>query len=170
MIKQDILENHHKPIYLGIGSNIGNRKNNINRACYFINDFCTIKYVSNFYETKSWPKEYYPKYLNIILKCYSNLRPCSLLKRLKKIEKTLGRKKTARNLPRTCDIDIIDYKGFIHDKINIEIPHPRLSDRNFVLIPLFEIEKTWKHPKSNIPIHKLLKNLDLNSLRSIKIF
>ena len=170
MIKQDILENHHKPIYLGIGSNIGNRKNNINRACYFINDFCTIKYVSNFYETKSWPKEYYPKYLNIILKCYSNLRHRSLLKRLKKIEKTLGRKKTARNLPRKCDIDIIDYKGFIHNKINIEIPHPRLSDRNFVLIPLFEIEKTWKHPKSNIPIHKLLKNLDLNSLRSIKIF
>ena len=170
MIRRDILENHHKPIYLGIGSNIGNRKNNINRACYFINDFCTIKYVSNFYETKSWPKEYYPKYLNIILKCYSNLRPCSLLKRLKKIEKTLGRKKTARNLPRTCDIDIIDYKGFIHDKINIEIPHPRLSDRNFVLVPLFEIEKRWIFPKTNTTIDELIKNLDIKSLRSIKIF
>ena len=93
-----------------------------------------------------------------------------MLKNIKIIEKKLGRKNKIKNYPRTCDIDIIDFKGLKYNKNNIEIPHPRLTDRNFVLVPLYEIEKTWKHPKSNISIHNLLKNLDLNSLRGIKIF
>ena len=82
----------------------------------------------------------------------------------------LGKRKKIKNYPRKCDIDIIDFKGLIYFKKNIEIPHPRLSDRNFVLVPLFEIEKTWKHPKTNVSIHNLLKNLDLKSLRGIKVF
>ena len=68
------------------------------------------------------------------------------------------------------DIDIIDFKGLKYHKNNIEIPHPRLSERNFVLVPLYEIEKTWKHPKNNISIDNLLKKLNFKSLRGIKIF
>ncbi|MFL2895934.1 MAG: 2-amino-4-hydroxy-6-hydroxymethyldihydropteridine diphosphokinase [Candidatus Pelagibacter sp.] len=169
-IEQDISENHHEPVYLGIGSNLGNRVNNINNACYLLRTFCLIDKISNFYETNSWPNKKHPKFLNIILKCYTKLNVISLLKTIKTIEKKLGRKKTLKNFPRSCDIDIIDFKGIKLDKKNIKIPHPRLSDRNFVLVPLYEIEKTWKHPKNNISIENLLKNLNFKSLRGIKIF
>ena len=155
---------------MGIGSNVGNRINNINNACYLLNNFCNINKLSNFYETNSWPNEKYPKYLNIILKCKTDLDPFSLIKKIKDIEKKLGRKQNIRNFPRTCDIDIIDFRGLKLKKQNIEVPHPRLSKRNFVLIPLFEIEKRWRYPKTNITIDKLIKNLDIKSLRSIKIF
>ena len=169
-IRQGILENRHSPVYLGIGSNIGNRLNNISKASYLLSNFCEISKISNFYETNSWPNKNYRKYLNVIIKCYTNLNPILLLKNIKIIEKKLGRVNKIKNYPRTCDIDIIDFKGLKYHKNNIDIPHPRLSERNFVLVPLYEIEKTWKHPKSNISIHNLLKNLDLNSLRGIKFF
>jgi len=168
--EKDISENHPEPVYLGIGSNLGNRVNNINNACYLLHTSCLIDKISNFYETNSWPDEKHPKYLNIILKCYTKLNVISLLKVIKTIEKKLGRKKTLKNFPRSCDIDIIDFKGIKLNKNNIKIPHPRLSDRNFVLVPLYEIEKTWKHPKNNISIDNLLKNLNFKSLGGIKIF
>ena len=170
MTKPDILENHHKPVYLGIGSNIGNRINNINKACHLLTKFCSIIRISKFYETNSWPNEKLPKYLNIVIKCNTDLKPIYFLQNLKNIEFLLGRKKNKKNFPRTCDIDIIDFKGLKKHNKYIKIPHPRMSNRNFVLFPLFEIEKNWKHPKNNISIEKLIKNLELKSLRSIKIF
>ena len=170
MIKQDILENHPKPVYLGIGSNIGNRITNINKACHLLTNFCSIIKISKFYESNSWPNENFPKYLNIIIKCNTVLKPILLLKNLKNIETSLGRKKNRKNFPRTCDIDIIDFKGLKQNDKFLQIPHPRMLNRNFVLFPLFEIEKNWKHPKNNISIDRLLKKLDLKSLRSIKIY
>ena len=170
MIKQDILENHPEPVYLGIGSNIGNRINNINNACHLLTNFCSIIKISKFYESNSWPNENFPKYLNIIIKCNTVLKPITLLKNLKNIETSLGRKRNKKNFPRTCDIDIIDFKGLKQNNKFLQIPHPRMLNRNFVLFPLFEIEKNWKHPKNNISIDKLLKKLDLKSLRSIKIY
>ena len=110
MIKQDILENHPKPVYLGIGSNIGNRITNINKACHLLTNFCSIIKISNFYESNSWPNEKFPKYLNIIIKCNTVLRPILLLKNLKNIETSLGRKKNKKNFQRTFYIYIIYFK------------------------------------------------------------
>ncbi len=169
-IKQDTLENHPKPVYLAIGSNLGNKVININKACYLLSKYCSILNISNFYETNSWPNVKLPKYLNIVLKCYTPLNAIILLKKLKKIERKLGRKNEIRNYPRKCDIDIIDFKRICYNKEGLIIPHQRLTNRNFVLFPLFEIEKTWKHPKTNISIEKLLANLDAKSMISIKIF
>ncbi len=170
MTKQDILENHLKPIYLGIGSNLGNRVNNITKACYLLSQFCKIHKISNFYESKSWPNEKFPKFLNIIIKCNTNIELEPLLIKLKKIEKKLGRKKNKKNFPRQCDIDIIDFKGYKYRSSNINIPHPRLRERNFVLVPLFEVEKKWKYPKTDISIYKLINKLDLKFFKGIKIF
>ena len=170
MIRQDILENHHKPIYLGIGSNLGDRVNNITKACYLISKFCVIIKISNLYESKSWPNEKFPKYLNIIVKCNTNLKAEKLLKNLKNIETKLGRKKNKKNYPRKCDIDIIDFKGCEHNNKKINLPHPRLTKRNFVLIPLFEIDKKWKYPKTDVSIYKFIKKLGSKSLRRINIF
>ena len=79
--------------------------------------------------------------------------------------------KSYKNAPRICDIDIIDYsqKNLLFSNIDLKIPHPRMQNRSFVLFPLFEIDKKWKHPKNNKKITQLLNNLPTTSLRSIKI-
>ena len=155
-------------IYLGIGSNLGNRRKNIEKAKFkIIQNKIKIIQSSNFYESLSWPNIKNPKFLNIVLKVNTNIEPLKLIKIFKSIEKSLGRKKANRNSPRECDIDILDYKG---RQINKEIilPHPRLHKRNFVLFPLFELDKSWKHPISKHHIKKLIKYLSNRDIRSIK--
>ena len=173
MIKQDILENQVNIAFLSIGSNIGNKKINIEKAKFFL-EKNSVKIVksSNFYETFSWPNKKDPKYYNIVIKVITKLKPVNLFYVIKNIEKKLGRKKTLINKPRTCDIDIIDYKGKVFriyaNSNKLIIPHPRLHNRNFVLFPLFEIEKEWKHPLKKTKIQDLIRKLDNSSLYSIK--
>ena len=94
MIKQDISENRAKFIYLGIGSNLGKRKYNIEKAKFrLIQNKIKIIQSSNYYESKSWPNPKHPKYLNIILKILTDYSPLRLLQICKSIEKELGRKK-----------------------------------------------------------------------------
>ena len=168
MIKQDILENQVKSIYLGIGSNLGNKKNNIENAKYLLM-LHNIKILksSNFYESFSWPDPKKPKFLNIVLEISTNYNPNRLLKILKKIETILGRKKRLKNSPRECDIDILDYDNQISKDQTI-LPHPRMHLRNFVLFPLFEINKAWKHPKLKHNIKSLILSLPNRDIRSIK--
>ena len=149
---------------------MGNRIENINIAKKYLGFFCKVNKMSKYYETESWPDNKYPKFLNIALSCTTDISFKLFFKKLKIIERKLGRKNSIKNFPRTCDIDIIDFKGLKKHNKYIKIPHPRMLNRNFVLFPLFEIEKNWKHPKNNITIEKLIKNLELKSLRSIKIF
>ena len=117
MIKPDISENQVKTIYLGIGSNLGNRIGNIEKAklSLFENNINFLS-VSSYYETPSWPDPTKPKFLNIILKlkCYYN--PQELLQICKSIETQLGRKKAKKNAPRTCDLDIIDFNKLVSKK------------------------------------------------------
>ena len=168
MINQDILENQANSVYLGIGSNLGNKKKNIEKAKFeLIQNNIKILVTSNYYESLSWPNPNNPKFINIVLKISTNLKPVDLLKLCKKIEINLGRKKSTKNSPRVCDIDIIDYN---HKKlmINIILPHPRMHRRNFVLLPLFEINKDWIHPVTKNHIKKLILSLPNRDIRSIK--
>ena len=168
MIKQDILENQVNMIYLGIGSNLGNRKSNIEKAKFeLIQNNIKILKTSNYYESLSWPNPKNPKFINIVLKISTNFKPENLLKICKKIEIYLGRKKSVKNSPRECDIDLIDYN---HKKLmsKIILPHPRMHMRNFVLLPLFEIDKHWIHPVSKNHIKKLILSLPNRDIRSIK--
>ena len=172
--KQDILENQVKQVYLSIGSNLGNRINNLEKAKFllFLNNIKIIKVSSN-YESPSWPNNRHPKYLNIVLKIKTNLKIKSLFKLIKLIEKKIGRKRAPKNYPRVCDIDILDFDGKIvstyYKKEKIDIPHPRLHKRNFVLIPLLEVAKNWVHPNNKEKICNLLSNIKNNDLRSVKI-
>ena len=168
MIRQDIYENQANKVFLAIGSNLGDRFRNIELAKMMLSDNrIKIMKSSSFYETLSWPNIKNPKFLNVVLEIETNLRPLSLLDLCKKIEKSLGRKKSKKNSPRVCDIDILDY-----DKRNenngINLPHPRLHQRNFVLIPLFEISKKWTHPKSKDHIKTLISKLSKKDITSIK--
>ena len=168
MIKPDISENQVKTIFLGIGSNLGSRVANIEKAKSLLIasriDFVSI---SSYYETPSWPDPNNPKFLNIVLKIKSLLNPFELLRLCKSIEKKLGRKKSLKNSPRVCDIDIIDFDGIIL-KDKLDLPHKMMHKRNFVLFPLFEIEKEWVHPIKKVNIKKLILSLTNNDIRSIK--
>ena len=168
MTKLDILENPVKSIYLGIGSNLGNRKKNIEKAKFqLIKNNIKILKSSSYYESLSWPNPRNPKFLNIVLEISTYLDPFNLLKKCKVIEKKLGRKKSFKNSPRECDIDILD---FDNRKINgqIILPHPSMHKRNFVLLPLFEINKVWKHPLKKRDIKAFISSLPNRDIRSIK--
>ena len=168
MIKQDIYENQAKEVFLAIGSNLGDRFKNIELAKIMLSDNkIKILKSSSFYETLSWPDIKNPKFLNIVLKIETNLKPLNLLSLCKKIEKSLGRKKSKKNSPRICDIDILDY-GKRNENNGINLPHPRMHQRNFVLIPLFEISKKWVHPKSKDHIKTLILKLSKKNITSIK--
>ena len=161
-------ENLVNTIYLGIGSNLGNRRKNIELAKFkLIQNDIRIHKSSNIYESLSWPNPNKPKFFNIILEISSNLPPLKLIDTCKEIETDLGRKKRSKNAPRECDIDIIDY---YNQKIKgkIILPHPRMHERNFVLLPLYELNKDWKHPILKQPIKKLILSLSNKDLRSIK--
>ena len=168
MIKQDILENLVNVIYLGIGSNLGNRIRNIEKAKALLleNDVRFIT-VSNYYETPSWPNPKNPKFINIVLKVKYDHNPHDLLSVCKAIEEKLGRKKSPKNSPRVCDIDIIDFKKIIL-KDMLTLPHKMMHKRNFVLFPLFEIEKQWFHPIKKMSIKNLIFSLSDSEIRSIK--
>tara|TARA_Y100000996_G_scaffold391402_1_gene353366 strand:+ start:706 stop:1218 length:513 start_codon:yes stop_codon:yes gene_type:complete len=168
VIRPDTLEKQVKIVYLSIGSNLGNRFYNIENTKYKLSEN-GIKIIksSNYYETLSWPNPKKPKFYNIVLKVETKLSAKELLYICKKIEKSLGRKKTSKNSPRECDIDIIDYDKKTN-KNGVNLPHPRMHKRNFVIIPLFEISRDWRHPISKQHIKNLIFLLSKKDISSIK--
>ena len=168
MIKPDTSENLAKGIFLAIGSNLGDRITNIERAKLLLIDYkIKVTKISNYYETLSWPDPKNPKFINIVLKVSCKFDPLELLNVCKKIEISMGRKKSIKNSPRVCDIDIIDYNGCVL-KGSLNLPHIMMHKRNFVLFPLHDIEKNWIHPITKKNINKLIFSLPDNEIRSIK--
>jgi|TARA_B110001452_G_C15201441_1_gene416940 2-amino-4-hydroxy-6-hydroxymethyldihydropteridine diphosphokinase len=157
-----------KNVFLGIGSNLGNRIRNIELTKFHLhNNKIKILLTSSFFESLSWPDPLQPKFLNIIIKVQTILSPQDLYSICSNIETDLGRKKSTKNSPRTCDIDIIDYDHIVL-KETIILPHPLMNNRSFVLLPLYEIDKTWKHPETGTNINKLIQSLSIKDLRAIK--
>ena len=173
MKRQDTLGNQVNYAYLALGSNLGKKIKNLEFAKYKLSK-AGVKIIksSKFYTTKSWPNSKFPDFINSVLLVKTNLLLPELFQQIKIIEKSLGRKKTMKNYPRTCDIDIIDFNGqclsiqFKYQKI--EVPHTSMHIRNFVLVPLYEINQNWQHPKFKTNIVKLLSYLPTIDLRSIK--
>jgi 2-amino-4-hydroxy-6-hydroxymethyldihydropteridine diphosphokinase len=169
--KQDTSENLVNQAYLAIGSNLGNKINNIEITKFELDKYkIKILKCSSNYISESWPDPSMPNYINIIIKIKTSLKPLELLKICNLIELKMGRVRSKKNAARTCDIDIIDYDNKILNKKDNQLilPHPRMHKRNFVLMPLFELDKSWKHPKSMINIVNLINSLSVKDLRSIK--
>ncbi len=167
-----MLESQAKIAYLAIGSNLGNKRKNIELAKFKLqNNKIEIIKSSNNYETLSWPNKKDPKFINIVLKIRTFLSPYELLKTCNIIEKELGRKISNKNEQRTCDIDIIDYDQKIirnNNNQNLTLPHTKMHVRTFVLLPLFEITQKWMHPEKKIEIKKLINSLNIKDLRTVK--
>ena len=159
-------------ILLGIGSNLsskyGDRFTNIDLAISFLEAYkINVIKKSSYYETPSYPDNKNPKFINVVIQSNSKIPPKKLIEIFKKIEWKLGRVKSFKNSPRTCDIDIISYRNKVLSK-EVTIPHKRMSKRNFVLLPLFEIAPNWIHPKTNKTIKRLIFSLPIKDITTIK--
>ncbi len=125
---------------MGLGSNLGPREENIRQALLRISrlDFTSVGKVSSFYYN---PARYNagPDFVNAVAEVYTLLDPLALLRRLEGIERAMGRKEKGNNAPRTIDIDILFYDDLKLSLPELIIPHPRIEERDFVLIPLKEL-------------------------------
>lgn len=143
-------------VYLGLGANLGDRQSNLAQALQYIRARATIQQVSAPYETKPVGYLEQPDFINIACRITTDLLPLDLLTFLKQIEKRMGREPSFRNAPRPIDIDILLYDDLVFESPELTIPHPRLSERAFVLVPLAEIAPDLLHPTLKLTVAELL--------------
>jgi len=143
-------------IYILLGGNIGDVLTTFNTVKHQLKSNCQIINQSSIYLTKAWGNTNQPDFYNQVLEVDSHLIPKDLLDFLLSIETKLGRLRELKNDPRTIDIDILFYGSQIIQEENLTIPHPKIRERKFTLIPLNEIASNFVHPVFNKTIHQLL--------------
>ncbi len=127
-------------VYIGIGSNLGERNENCLKAIERLNSKgIIVKKQSSLYETEPWGVKDQPKFINMVIEAETVLTPEKLLKTLKNIEKEFGREETYKWGPRIIDLDVLLYDDLTIDEPDLKIPHPHMLERDFVINPLSEI-------------------------------
>lgn len=145
--------------YIGIGSNLGEPLLNCWRAIQLLAQEEELEVVkrSSLYKTEPLGYTNQPWFINGVVELKGPLSPGELLKRLQAIETLLGRQREMRWGPRTLDLDLLSYEDWILQEEDLVIPHPRIGERRFVLVPLGEIAPGWQHPQSNRTVQELLQ-------------
>jgi 2-amino-4-hydroxy-6-hydroxymethyldihydropteridine diphosphokinase len=154
-------------VYLALGSNLGNRAENLSNALEALPPAFEVDLVSPVYETAPMYVEAQPKFLNLACKARTELLPHDALKALKLAEKALGREVTIRFGPRLIDLDILFYEDICLDTPELVIPHARLHERAFVLAPLADIAPDFVHPTLGVTIAQLRDSLGDEELASV---
>jgi 2-amino-4-hydroxy-6-hydroxymethyldihydropteridine diphosphokinase len=146
-----------KNIYLSLGSNIGDRAQNLALAmdAFALLGVRVVKQ-SSVYETEPVELREQDWFLNCVAEIETNLRPQELMQVLLKIERSMGRERTVPKGPRVMDLDILLFGSELVHESHLEIPHPRMADRRFVLVPLAEISPDAMHPIRKKTIRQLL--------------
>jgi 2-amino-4-hydroxy-6-hydroxymethyldihydropteridine diphosphokinase len=145
-------------VYLGIGSNLGNRQNNCEKSLSLLEEKgITIIKRSSMIETEPWGVQDQPKFINLVVEIQTELEPGELFCTLKEIEVAIGRTETVRWGPRIVDLDILFYNDAIINSSELIIPHPGIQDRIFVLKPLSEIAPDKMHPVLKKSVRELFQ-------------
>lgn len=155
-------------VYLALGSNMGNRLVNLKAAVNNLTPQMAVKNKSSVYETPPWGFTEQAPFLNQVVMVKTYLKPQALLGHLKRLETALGRAPNFQNGPRLIDIDILFFDDLVMDTPPLVIPHPRMHQRAFVLVPLAEIAPDLIHPVSGKPVHGLLDGLDRSDIKLFK--
>jgi 2-amino-4-hydroxy-6-hydroxymethyldihydropteridine diphosphokinase len=150
-----------KTVYLSLGSNLGDRKQNLQDAVAQLRSLGEVAALSSFYETEPVGDLHQPWFLNCALMLRTEKMPRQLLAAVMGIEQALGRKRTVSKGPRIIDIDIVLFGPFVVNLPTLVIPHPAMHERRFVLQPLAEIAPAARHPIFHRTVRELLDDLPL---------
>jgi 2-amino-4-hydroxy-6-hydroxymethyldihydropteridine diphosphokinase len=134
------------PVYFGLGGNLGDRQANVEQALAALAAACGPLEIAGLYVTPPWGDLDQPEFLNTVACGQTARPPCELLRLAKDLEQRIGRSPTRRWGPRVIDVDILSRGDDVVDKPDLQIPHPRLHERGFVLVPLAELAPDWRHP------------------------
>ena len=151
-------------VYLALGTNMGNRAANLKEAIAALPPQMEVKAKSKVYETPPWGYADQEKFLNQVLKVKTYLEPEQLLKHLKRLEVALGRTTSFQNGPRLIDIDILFYDNLVLESPALVIPHPRVHERGFVLLPMMDIAPDFVHPVKQKSIRDQIAGCDLRGI------
>jgi len=156
-------------VYLGLGSNLGDRESNLAQALAMLVEKVRLEKYSSIYETEPVGYSEQPNFLNMVCSGSTDLDPLKLLAFVKEIEKDFGRVPSFPNAPRPIDIDILFYDDQIIRSESLTIPHSRIVERAFVLVPLSEIAPELVHPESRKRIEELLSEVShIHDIRKYK--
>ena len=151
-------------IYLSLGSNLGDRLANLRNAINLLPPKVQPEVKSSIYETEPWGYADQPAFLNQVIRADTTLEPSDLLEFLKQIEAKLGRQQTFRFGPRVIDLDILFYDDLVLETPKLTIPHPRIAERAFVLVPMAEIAPYMCHPVLGKTIQDLKTGVESGSI------
>lgn len=153
---------HHA--YLGLGTNLGDRLHNLQEAVRLLPLQVRPVAFSPIYETPPWGYLDQPPFLNQVIQADTELSPLQLLAHLKDVETRMGRQANFRYGPRLIDLDILLYDELIFEAPNLTIPHPRLHERGFILVPLADLAAQYRHPGLGVTIAQLLARVDTQGI------
>jgi 2-amino-4-hydroxy-6-hydroxymethyldihydropteridine diphosphokinase len=148
-----------KTVFLGLGSNLGDRKVHLRRALKLLPPKVKVEVRSPVYEAVPLYLTDQPDFLNMVIRCTTQLVPQELLRHTQKVEADMGRPGKTHNRPRVIDIDILTYGEDVVATEELIIPHPRIAERAFVLAPLRDIAPRFTHPKMKLSVSEMLSEL-----------
>jgi len=151
-------------IYLGMGTNTGSRLENLLAAIDALSPEVLVVRRSPIYQTPPWGYTDQPDFLNLVLEGSTSLAPEALLQHLKRVEAKIGRTANFRWGPREIDIDILFYGRLVLEEEGLKIPHPRLHERAFVLVPLADLTTSFIHPILHKTVAELLAEIDTQGM------